>query len=109
MINFVQPANVVEVTAPRALKSGDGVVVGKLFGIATVDAANGAKAQVMIEGAVELIKTGGVVPTEGGAINFDETTQRIVATGGKLIGYCIEVSSPDNASASWVKLIPTPV
>jgi predicted RecA/RadA family phage recombinase len=109
MINFVQPANVVEVTAPRALKSGDGVVVGKLFGIATVDAAINTKVQVMIEGAVELVKTVGVTPTEGGAILFDETTQKIVATGGKLIGYCVEVASPDNALNSWVKLIPTPV
>jgi predicted RecA/RadA family phage recombinase len=105
MRNFVQPANVVDVIAPRDVKSGDGFVLGKLFGIATTDAKSGKPVPAMIEGAVELEKTTGVTPTEGGAINFDETTQKIVATGGKVIGICIEVSSPDSATAAWVKLI----
>lgn len=106
---FVQPGNVVSVTAPRALKSGDGFVVGKLFGICANDVAINLVAEAMIEGVVALKKAGGVTPTEGGAILFDETTQTIVATGGKLIGYCVEVSSPDDATYSLVKLIPTAV
>lgn len=109
MINFVEPGNVVAIVAPRALKSGDGFVQGKLFGINTVDCKSGAVAQAMIEGCVELVRAAGVTLTEGAAVNFDETTQTIVATGGKVIGYCIEAVSPDNAQASWVKLIPSSV
>lgn len=111
MINFVQPANVVFLTAPRALKSGDGFVVGKVFAIATVDAASGAVTQGMVEGAVELACTAGATPAVGAAVLFDETTQKVVATGGKSIG--VAIGTPPGytlaTSVAWVKLIPTAV
>jgi len=107
MRNFVQPANVVAVRAPRDLKSGDGFVLGVLFGICTVDTKSGDVVQALIEGAVALAKTTGVDPAEGSAVSFDETTQKIVASGGKVIGICIEGSSPDNPADAWVKLIPS--
>jgi len=107
MRNFVQPANVVGVRAPRDLKSGDGFVLGVMFGIATVDTKSGGVVQAMIEGAVALKKAAGLVPPEGSAVSFDETTQELVGTGGKVIGICIEGSSPDNPAEAWVKLLPT--
>jgi predicted RecA/RadA family phage recombinase len=109
MKNFLQPGNVVSVRAPRALKSGDGFVLGKLFGIAANDVAINLVAEAMIEGVVALKKAAGVVPNEGDAVLFDETTQTIVATGGKSIGYCVEGSAPDDATFALVKLIPTAV
>jgi len=104
--NFIQPANVVGVRAPRDLKSGDGFVLGVMFGIATVNTKSGGVVQAMIEGAVALTKAAGVDPPEGSAVSFDETTQTIVATGGKVIGICIEGSSPDNPAEAWIKLVP---
>ena len=111
MINFVQPANVIFLTAPRDLKSGDGFVVGKAFAIATVDVKSGTRTPGMVEGGVELALTTGVTPTAGAAILFDETTQKVVATGGKLIGYNIETPPglTQTAGFTWVKLVPTPV
>ena len=109
MKNFAQPGNVVTVRAPRNLASGDGFVLGKLFGIATITVLSAAVVPAMIEGVVALKKAAGVTPAEGDAILFDETTQTIVATGGKAIGYCIEASSPDDATLAFVKLIPTAV
>jgi predicted RecA/RadA family phage recombinase len=115
MKNFAQPGNTVTLKAPRALKAGDGVVVGKAFGVAANDVALGGDAEVSVEGVFTFKRTGGVTLTEGAAVNFDETTQMIVATGGKLIGYCVgnpsaaDAVSPDDSTYSWVKLIPTPV
>jgi predicted RecA/RadA family phage recombinase len=111
MQNFVQPGNTVTLKAPRALKSGDGVVVGKAFGVAGTDVAAGADAEISVEGVFSFKRTGGVTLTEGAAVSFDETTQLIVATGGKVIGYCVgspsaaEGVSPDDATRSWVKLV----
>jgi predicted RecA/RadA family phage recombinase len=109
MQNFIQPGNTIDVTAPRDLNAGDGCVVGKIFGVSANKVKSGQTAQLSVEGVFAFVKAGGVTPTEGGAINFDETTQTVVATGGKLIGYCVEGSSPDKATECWVKLIPTPV
>jgi predicted RecA/RadA family phage recombinase len=109
MRNFIQPGNVVSISAPRALKAGDGFVKGKLFGISANDVAVGGVAEACIEGVVALKKAGGVTPTEGDAILFDETTQTIVATGGKSIGICVEAAAPDDATFACVKLIPTAV
>ena len=112
MRNFVQPGNVVSVRAPRALKSGDGFVLGVLFGIATTDQPQDAVVEAMVEGVVALKKKTGVTPTEGAAVTFDETTQEIVAggtAGAKVIGYCVEAAYPDNAALAAVKLIPSAV
>ena len=108
MINFVQPANVVYLVAPRDLKSGDGVVIGTIFAIATIDAKSGKTFPGMVEGGVELRGAAAFAPAGGTAIHFDETTQLASAAGGKLVGYKIE-PPPDHTLAAgfvWVKLTP---
>jgi predicted RecA/RadA family phage recombinase len=113
MKNFAQPGNTVTLKAPRALKAGDGVVVGKAFGVAANDVAIGGKAEVSVQGVFSFKRTGGVTLTEGAAVSFDETTQMIVATGGKIIGYCVghpsaaDAVSPDDPAYSLVMLIPS--
>lgn len=110
---FAHPGNTVTLKAPRALKAGDGVVVGKAFGVVANDVAIGLDAEVRVEGVFAFKRTGGVNLLEGAAVNYDEATQLIVATGGKVIGYCVgspgsaEGVSPDDTTFSFVKLIPT--
>ena len=41
MKNFVQPGNTITLTAPYAVASGDGLLVGSIFGIAAGAAALG--------------------------------------------------------------------
>src|SRR4029450_6156702 len=99
MKNFAQPGNTVTLKAPRALKAGDGVVVGKAFGVSANDVAIGLDAEVSVEGVFSFKRTGGVTLTEGAAVSFDETTQLVVATGGKVIGYwCGNPDSPEGVS-----------
>lgn len=59
MRNFVQPGSVVRVPAPAAVVSGQGIVVGDLFGVATSDAASGAELELMVTGCFRLPATGG--------------------------------------------------
>jgi predicted RecA/RadA family phage recombinase len=109
MKNFIQPGNVVSITTTSALNPGDGYVKGKLFGIASNKYAINDVAELLLEGVVALKKAAGVTPVEGDAVLYDVATQTIVATGGKSIGYCVEVSAPDDATYALVKLIPTAV
>ena len=57
MKNFIQPGKVVTVIAPRAVASGELVVVGLLAGVAQHDAANGAPVEIATEGVFDLAKT----------------------------------------------------
>ena len=41
MKNFVQPSNTITLTAPYAVASGDGLLVGSIFGVAAGAAALG--------------------------------------------------------------------
>jgi predicted RecA/RadA family phage recombinase len=108
VINFIQPANTIPLVAPRALKSGDGVVVGQFFAICTVDTPSGAIFEGQIEGGVSLNK-GSTSPNPGDVAHFDEPTQKLVATGGVPIGIVYVGASPDNAANAWVKLVPSKV
>jgi predicted RecA/RadA family phage recombinase len=55
--NFVQDGATVEVTAPAAISSGAGILIGNLFGIALHDAASGAPLRIRTEGVFEVAKT----------------------------------------------------
>src|SRR5215475_7332995 len=109
MQNFFQPANVVDLIAPRDLRSGEGFVVGVIFGVATKDAKTGAVIPTLVEGGVGLKKAAGYTPTAGAAANFDHgaAVQTLGATGGKVVGYVILPNHPDDATFAVVKLVPT--
>jgi predicted RecA/RadA family phage recombinase len=57
MKNFTQPGVTVSVAAPRAVASGEIVVVGLLAGVAVHDAAEGAPVEITTEGVFEVAKT----------------------------------------------------
>ncbi|ODA67103.1 hypothetical protein A7A08_01849 [Methyloligella halotolerans] len=56
MKNFVQPGNTITVPAPTAVASGDGVLVGSLFGVANYDAAPGEAVEIDAIGVFDLPK-----------------------------------------------------
>jgi predicted RecA/RadA family phage recombinase len=110
MKNFVQPGNVVSISAPKAMASGEGILIGKLFGISTKATTAAGVIEMLVEGVVAFKKAGGVTVAEGDAISFDAPTQTIVASGtagAHVIGLCVEASSPDDPTYSWVKLVPS--
>lgn len=82
MKNFVQQGDVVSVTAPYALSSGDGCLVGVLFGVAQADAANGAAAELMTEGIFDIkaLSTDTASGTSLVAAYWDNTNKYITTT-----------------------------
>lgn len=61
MKNFVQAGHVVNVPAPTGgVSSGNGVLVGSLFGIAATDAAQGERVEIAVSGVFRLPITGPV-------------------------------------------------
>jgi predicted RecA/RadA family phage recombinase len=72
MKNFIQRGDVIAIPAPADVSSGDGVLVGSLFGVAITDAASGQSVECAVEGAVFLAKATGVWTT-GAPIYWDES------------------------------------
>ena len=58
MKNSVQPGNTITLTAPYAVTSGDGLLVGSIFGIASGDAALNDPVEVTLTGVFDLTKVG---------------------------------------------------
>ena len=50
MRNYIQPGNTITLTAPYAVTSGDGLLVGSIFGVAAADAANAETVEAALNG-----------------------------------------------------------
>lgn len=104
MKNFVQKGEYLEVTAPAAIASGDGVLIGDLFGVAVTDIANGENGILSVEGVYEIAKATDV--GSGGTIwapaYFDATQKKVtaIATGNTQIGLFAETTLDAATSAS---------
>ena len=106
MRNFVQPGDYVTVTAPYALTSGDGCLVGSLFGIASNTYANGATdAELDVEGVFDITALGTDTATVGALAYWDNTNRRITTTasGNTKVGVFTAVKS-SGATTARVRL-----
>jgi predicted RecA/RadA family phage recombinase len=81
--NFVQPGDVITLTAPSAVRSGGVVNVGAFIGVAAFDAAQGQEVEVSLVGVFELPKAPGAL-AQGGLVFWDGTY--VVGEGELLIG-----------------------
>lgn len=92
MKNYVQPGSTLTLTAPYAVTSGDGLLVGSIFGVAAGDAASGATVEAALTGVFDLTKIGSQAWTVGAKIYWDDTNKRCttVATDNTLIGVAVE-------------------
>jgi predicted RecA/RadA family phage recombinase len=92
MKNYVQPGTTLTLTAPYAVTSGDGLLVGSIFGVAAGDAASGATVEAALTGVFDLTKIGSQAWTVGAKVYWDDTNKRCttVATDNTLIGVAVE-------------------
>lgn len=88
MKNYVQEGDALTVTAPAAVSSGDGVLVGSLFGVAQAAAASGADVEIVREGVFTLTTLSTDTPTQGAKAYWDNTNKRLTttATSNTLVG-----------------------
>lgn len=102
MKNFIQTGHQVSVPAPAAVSSGQGVLIGSLFGIAVHDAASGAALELSLQGVYRMAKATGAAWTVGARLYWDDTAKNVTTTAStnKLIGVALEAA--DSAATSGV-------
>jgi predicted RecA/RadA family phage recombinase len=100
MKNFVQPGDNLDLAAPRALTSGAGFLVGSIFAVASVDAAQGATLAGVTRGVFDLPKAAGAV-TQGQKIYWDNTAFVVTTTVGSntQIGVATAAAASGDATA----------
>jgi predicted RecA/RadA family phage recombinase len=91
MRNYIQPGHVLTLLAPYDVASGDGLLVGSIFGVASGDALSGAEVEAQLTGVVEIAKTASQAWTAGAKVYWDNTAKRVtnVASGNTLIGVAV--------------------
>jgi predicted RecA/RadA family phage recombinase len=106
MNNYLQPGNVVTLTAPAGgVTSGTGYKIGQLFVVATNDADATDPFEGMTTGVFTLPKTTGTAWTEGALLYWDDSTDKAttVAAGNLLIG-CASVAALSADATGVVRL-----
>ena len=101
MKNFRREGNSNPVPAPAGgVVAGDGVLVGSLFGIAAIDAAEGESVEIASVGVFEMKKTSAQAWTVGAKVYWDGTNKvaTTTASGNSLIG--VAVGAAANPSAT---------
>jgi predicted RecA/RadA family phage recombinase len=90
MRNYVSSGDYLVVTAPRTVTSGEGVLVGSIFGVAEDGATSGDTDLVIeTEGVFDLAKTSAQAWTAGAKVYWDNTNFRCDSdsTVGQFVGH----------------------
>ncbi len=104
MKNWIQPGDTVTVVAPVAVNSGDGLLVGALFGVAISTAAINTNMEMITTGVVDLPKANLAI-TQGAKVFWDNTAKNVTTTVGTntLIG-CAIVAAAIGDNTTRVRL-----
>lgn len=93
MTNFVKDGDIVTVTAPYAVASGEGCLVGNLFGVATYTAAVSTEVEIATEGIFNLKKTANLAVSSGDALYWDDTNKELTKTSTNVpVGVCTKTA-----------------
>lgn len=105
MKNYVQSGDYITVTAPYGVTSGQGVLVGSLFGVATCDAANGANVDIMPEGVFDITALTADTGAVGTKMYWDNANRRLTVTsaGNTLVG-CLTAAKGGSDTTARVYL-----
>jgi len=102
MKNYVQKGETLTLTAPYAVSSGGGALVGSIFGVAAADYASGAEGEFEVEGVFDLTREigGSTAWSAGDLIYWDDINKRTTktATGNKLIGAAARAAADGDAT-----------
>jgi predicted RecA/RadA family phage recombinase len=86
--NYVQPGDTMSVAAPYDRLSGEGALVGSMFGVCVTDALSGETVQINTRGVWTLAKTSAQAWTVGAKVYWDDTNKvaTTTSTSNTLIG-----------------------
>lgn len=102
MKNQVQDGDVITVTAPYTVTSGQGCQVGAaLFGIASHDAASGATLELQLEGVYDVTALSTDTASVGDLLYWDNTNKRLTttATSNLKVGVAVAAKSAGATTA----------
>ena len=80
MKNYVQPGNTITLTAPYAVTSGDGLLIGSIFGVAAGTAAVGEAVEAALTGVYDLKKVASQAWAAGDKVYWDNTAREATKT-----------------------------
>ena len=89
---YAQPGESIPMTAPYTVTSGQGALIGTLFGVATADITSGAVGTFLIEGVVTVAKATGVNWVQGALLYWDDSAKKItnVTTSNTRVGVAMQ-------------------
>lgn len=105
MKNYIQPGDVLTLTAPYAVASGAPFLVGSIVAIAATEAAISGSVEGVTSGVFEVPKVTGTAFAVGDKIYWDDTAKNCTKTVGsnKAAGVATEAAISD-ATTAKVKL-----
>ena len=111
MRNYVQPGNSLAIAVPYAggILSGQGVLIGALFGVAASDGAQNAIIEAATQGVFDITKEPALAITAGARVFWDNTNRRITttATGNFQVGIAsLAALAADTTVRVWLNRVP---
>ena len=81
MKNYIQPGDMLTVTAPANVASGAGVLIGSIFGVAANAALSGASMEMAVEGVPARLREFSVVARAAAMADHVDTRECLVRGG----------------------------
>ena len=99
MKTFIQPGNVISVTAPAGgVTANQGLLTGSLFGIATCDALEGEHTEIATTGVFDLNKDAATLIGQGDRVAWDDIAREIALPGVGLYPVGVAVAAAGNGT-----------
>lgn len=103
MQNYIQNGDVITVLTPAGgIASGDGLIVGNIFGVAPYSAAEGDPVELATTGVFKFPKATAAVVTVGARVAWDNTAKNINVPGAGrfLVGVATEAAGNGSTSVA---------
>lgn len=99
---IMQKGRNITVPAPYDVASGDGCLVGALFGVASTTVVSGKDVAIDTGGVYAIKKTAAQTFTVGAKVYWDNTAKSVtgVSSGNTLIGVAIKAAAGGDATAA---------
>lgn len=107
MKNFIQDGKHLDIVGPSGgVSSGDGVLIGNIFGVASTDIAEDAVGVIVTEGVFELPKVAGAL-SAGDIVRWNTSLLKVTTTVSTFLQIGVVVEDAESGDATCkVKLIP---
>lgn len=101
MKTFIQNGHVITITAPAGgVSSGDGILVGSLFGVAAYAALEGKPVEIAIGGVFEMPKDPTAVLAIGEAVAWDVAAKHVTVPGLGLYPIGVATAAAGNGATT---------